>query len=170
MRSANLSRFSFSFVSHPQIVRLRHPAFRSAAAFLLSLATFSSNFSIQNLTLLFGILAYRQPRCRCQKQPCTNTTVRYFGKTISGFPGNSLLCSRYRNPRACKYFLTVSSGVVFSPRTRDISQLRRFTDSRSILELLHSTSSYQSGTAMPINAVSAESPRCPAIDSRPACV
>lgn len=156
IRSANLSSFPSSFVSHPQIVRHRHPAFRNATAFFLSLATFNSNLRIQNSTLLFGIPAYRQPRCRCQKQPCTKTTVRYFGRTISGLPGNSLLCKRYRNPRACKNFLTVSSGVVFSLRTRDISQLRRFADNRSIPERPPLTSNCQSDTSMSINATSAE--------------
>lgn len=167
IRSANLSSFLSIFVSHPQIVRHRHPAFRRAATFFLSLVTFNSNLRIQNSTLLFGIPAYRQPRCRCQKQPCTKTTVRYFGRTISGFPGNSLPCKRYRNPRACKYFRTVNSGVVFSPRIRDISQLRRLTDRRSISKLPRSTSSRQSGTSIPINATPTQSLLCSAIDSRP---
>lgn len=165
IRSASPSSFLSIFVSHPQIVRHRHPAFRRAATFLLSLATFNSNLRIQNSTLLFGIPAYRHPWCRCQKQPCTKTTVRYFGRTISGFPGNSLQCKRYRNPRACKYFRTVNSGAVCSPRIRAISQLRRLTDRRSIPELPHAISSRQSGTSVPIKAIPTQSPLRPAIDS-----
>lgn len=61
---------------------------RSPRACTLSLAEFPSSFFIQNSRRFVGVVQFLQPRCLCQKQPCTNTTVRYRGSTTSGRPGN----------------------------------------------------------------------------------
>jgi len=47
-------------------------------------------------------------------------TVFHLRKTISGRPGNLRSSKRYRNPRACRYRRTVSSGSVSRARMRDI--------------------------------------------------
>jgi hypothetical protein len=74
--------------SHSQITKTRQPPAINAALTLASRVTFLSNFSIQNLVLLFGVVAILQPSCLCQKQPWTKTTVLYRGNTRSGFPGS----------------------------------------------------------------------------------
>ena len=81
------------------------------------------NFFSQNSILLFGVYAYLQSRCLCQKQPCTKITVRYLGNTISGFPGRSLRCSRNLYPELCTIERTFSSGLVSLLFIRDIFQL-----------------------------------------------
>ena len=62
-------------VSHSQMVITRQPAARSAARFLASLETFSSNLAFQNSERVLGIVAFTQPTWRCQKHPCTKITV-----------------------------------------------------------------------------------------------
>jgi len=50
----------------------------------------------------------------CQKQPSTNTAIRYLGRTKSGVqPGANLRCSLKRTPAACSAFLRRISGAVF---------------------------------------------------------
>jgi hypothetical protein len=81
---------------------------------------FLSNFATQKSVLLFGVVATLQPLCRCQKQPCTKTTVLCRGSTRSGLPGRSGRCSRYRSPLACRSLRSTISGLVFRPRILDI--------------------------------------------------
>lgn len=45
-----------------------------------------ANFFSQNSTRLFGVYAYLQPLCRCQKQPFTKIAVLYFARNMSGCP------------------------------------------------------------------------------------
>lgn len=59
----------------------------------------------------------------CQKQPCTDTATRRPGRTTSGQPGRSLLCSRNRNPAANSALRTTISGFVFRPPMPDIIRL-----------------------------------------------
>lgn len=58
----------------------------------------------------FGVVAFLQPACRCQKQPLTNTTVRHFGSVRSGRPGKSFRCSRNLRPSRCAALRTSNSG------------------------------------------------------------
>lgn len=56
----------------------------------LSRSMFPWNFRLQKLPFVRGVVVYRQPSCRCQKQPWTNTKALYFGNTMSGEPGSFL--------------------------------------------------------------------------------
>ena len=109
---------------HSQIVRTAQPAFRSALSFRRSRATLSLNFFVQNSTRVLGVVAFAQLLCRCQKQPLTKTTVRYFGRTMSGVPGRSLRCKRKRRPRACSICRTAISAPVSERLTARMTSLR----------------------------------------------
>ena len=85
---------------------------------------FAANFAFQNSTFVFGIDAFTHLECRCQKQPCTKTTVFRAGITISGLPGNLLSCRLNRMPDRCRNDRTFSSGTVFFARMRPMSKLR----------------------------------------------
>ena len=63
-------------------------------------------------------------RWRCQKQPCTNITLSFEEKTISGCPGRFLLCNRYRYPIPCASRRTAISGFVSVDRMRPMRTLR----------------------------------------------
>src|SRR5947207_232235 len=67
---------STCFVSHSHIVHVFHPRLSSWAKRCLSRSMFRQNLLAQNFTLLFGMVAFRQPGCRCQKQPWTKTILR----------------------------------------------------------------------------------------------
>jgi hypothetical protein len=54
--------------------------------------------------------------CRCQKQPCTNTTFLRFANVTSGFPGNERVLVLNLYPIRCRVLRTSSSGRVFDPR------------------------------------------------------
>jgi len=118
---ASSSGFS---VQHSHTVTTFHPVFRRAFWVFISRVLFSLNLLSQNFFRLFGVYAYLQFLCRCQKQPCTNTIVRCFGRTISGLPGKSFRWSEKRNPIRCNAERTVFSGFVFLSRIRPIFQLR----------------------------------------------
>ena len=102
----------------------RQPNDRSSLTLRASRATLPENFRSQKSLLVFGVEAFRHPGCRCQKQPCTNTTARLAGSTISGLPGRSLWRSEKRNPRRCSNDRTRFSGAVSRPRMRLMLQLR----------------------------------------------
>lgn len=85
--------------SHSQATITAQPLSSKLVATRVSRATFLPNFSIQKGVLLFGVVAMEHPTCLCQKQPCTKTTVLYFGKTKSGLPGKPAPWRRYRSPR-----------------------------------------------------------------------
>lgn len=111
------------FSAHSHIVTIRHPDADSLFWVSQSRSVLRVIFSRQKLDRVLGHLNRWQP-CPCQKQPCTRTTARYFGRTISGFPGNRLSFTRNRKPRRCKAFRIISSGLVFLPRIPDIILLR----------------------------------------------
>lgn len=115
-----LTPVSGDLVSHSQMTMTLHPDFSSSALFRLSLSTFRSNFSCQNSILDLGVDAFLQSGCLCQKQPCTNMIVLYFGKTKSGLPGRLARWRRKRMPMACANLRTTISGLVSLPCTRAI--------------------------------------------------
>ena len=122
-----------SLVSHSQITRTRQPSSLSAASWRASRATLAANFSVQKAIRDFGVVAYRHPACRCQKQPWTNTTRRCFGSTTSGRPGRSFGCRRNRSPIRWAMRRTVSSGAVSRVRMAAISSLRRLLSTMSVM-------------------------------------
>lgn len=108
---------------HSQMTITRQPADLSARCAAESRRTLPSNFRAQNSGLLFGEYASPQS-CLCQKQPCTKIAVLFDRKTISGRPGNSWACVRYRKPRFHSIRRTTISGPVSRPRMRPIRALR----------------------------------------------
>ncbi len=111
-------------VSHSQITPTLHPSSFSESKCNLSRSVFFFNFGSQYSFLLEGISCRLHPGCWCQKHPCTNIIILYFGKTISGFPGSFLTFRRKRNPARCSIDLTTSSGFVSRLLIRDIFLLR----------------------------------------------
>lgn len=107
-------------VSHSQIINGLHPIRVSRSMAFSSRATLALNFRCQNSLRVPGLVAKRQPGCRCQKQPCTKITTLCLGRTRSGLPGIFRTWRRYRNPAACKARLTRSSGFVSLPPIADI--------------------------------------------------
>jgi len=73
--SGRASRNLLFFSSHSQTTIRFQPSSLSCFSVFLSRSTFRLNFSRQNSTFAEGIVACRQPGCRCQKQPRTSTTV-----------------------------------------------------------------------------------------------
>lgn len=53
-------------VSHSQITTTVQPAASSAAVLRASLSTFAANFACQKSVRVPGVVAFRQPSCRCQ--------------------------------------------------------------------------------------------------------
>ena len=111
------SRDSGDHVSQAQTTTLRHPRRVRSSIFRWSRATLAANFPCQNSVLVLGVVAWRQPGCRCQKQPWTKTATCRRAKTMSGVPGRPRPCNRYLRPRAHRAFLTISSGSVWRLRT-----------------------------------------------------
>jgi len=111
-------------ISHSQTTRGYQPISLSSADTLMSRSTLAASFLLQNSVLVCGSLAFRQSACRCQKQPFTNTTLRFEANTKSGLPGSFLSLTRYRSPCECKNRRTMSSGLVSLPRTLAITWLR----------------------------------------------
>lgn len=101
--------------AHSQTIPTRQPLSAKRCADLASRAMLSANLVRQKSGRVEGVAANRHLGCLCQKQPWTNATAPNFGKTRSGFPGNSLTLSRYRNPLACRALRSRSSGAVFRP-------------------------------------------------------
>ena len=123
-------------VPHSQITATFQPRSSSSRCVRMSRATLASNFRVQNSTFDFGVVAFLQPGCRCQKHPCTKIAMRHRGNTMSGCPGRSFRCSRNLRPIACATFRTRISGPVSLLPTRDMSQDRRSGDNRSAIGLL----------------------------------
>lgn len=111
--------------SHSQTTTDFHPLARRRLRWIWSRLTFSANLRAQKDFLDLGEYAYRQLLCRCQKQPCTNTTVRLLTRTMSGFPGKSARCNLNRRPIRCRIDRTCTSGLVSRALMRDMFQLRR---------------------------------------------
>lgn len=120
-------------ISHCHTTNAVQPSSRSRDSLRRSLATFASNFLAQKFACVFGIEDSRQPSCRCQKHPCTKTTILAFEKTRSGVPGSESTCSRYRSPARWSWRLRRSSGAVFILGTARMIRLRvaRSTESTS---------------------------------------
>ena len=72
----------------------------------------------------FGHLVFLHDPWRCQKHPCTKITLPRLGNTMSGLPGRSRACKRYRYPIPCTRCRTSISGFVSFPLTRLIRWLR----------------------------------------------
>jgi hypothetical protein len=95
-----------------------------AVSFLVTRASrlrFSANLAAQKAARVFGDVLRGQPRCRCQKHPCTRMIFLSRGNTRSGVPGKSRVCSRKRYPRRCAVRRTIISGTEFLALTRPIS-------------------------------------------------
>lgn len=117
---SRVARACLSSVLHSHTTITCQPRLRNCLATVRSRSMFASNFVFQNLTRDFGMYAYLQPGCRCQKQPCMKTTVFRLGSAISGRPGRSGACRRNRNPSRRRTELTTISGCVSRPRIRDM--------------------------------------------------
>ena len=115
-RDFNVCSRTLGFNSHSHTVMQCHPIFASCRCSSLSLSLFRLIFFSQKSVFVFGIRKNLQPSCPCQKHPLTNTHVRYLRSTISGWPGNRGLFSRYRKPWLHRYLRTSSSGFVFAER------------------------------------------------------
>ena len=120
MRVLSVSSTFLGFNSQVQIVITRQPKVWSSVSACKSRVWVFVIFCRHHSVLVLGSTKYLQPLCPCQKQPFTNITVLYFGRTISGFPGRFFRCKRYRNPLANKNFRIPISGLVSFPLIRDI--------------------------------------------------
>lgn len=108
---------------HSQITIALQPSDSILEIFSLSRSTFPLIFIRQKSGLVFGHLNFLHS-CPCQKQPWTNMAVLYFGRTMSGLPGKSLTCRRYRKPALCRAVRTNNSGLVSLHRILDIIRER----------------------------------------------
>lgn len=84
----------FGKSSHPQIVIVCQPRWRSWMRFSMSRCLLRSIFFFQNGVLLLGNTKYLQPSWPCQKQPLMKMTVLYLRSTMSGVPGRRLTFMR----------------------------------------------------------------------------
>ena len=121
-------------VSHSHTTSTFHPSLRRARRLTLSRAALPSSFANHQSRRLVGLVQFLHFLCRCQKQPCTRTTVLCFGSTTSGRPGSFFPCSRNLYPILCSSERTTFSGVVSFPRMRLMFQLRRVLVSRSRIQ------------------------------------
>lgn len=119
-RDLNVCSLAIGFNSHSHTVMQCHPIFASFFCSSLSRSLFRLIFFSQKSVFVLGSRKYLQPSCPCQKQPLTNTHVRYLRNTISGWPGKRGLFSRYRNPCFQRYLRTSISGFVFAERIEAI--------------------------------------------------
>lgn len=84
-----VSRF-FGRSSHPQMIIVCQPRWRSWMRFSMSRCLLRSIFFSQNVVLLLGNTKYLQPSWPCQKQPLMKMAVLYLRSTMSGVPGRRL--------------------------------------------------------------------------------
>ena len=75
-----VSSNTFFFNSHSHTVITCQPCASSSFLFLISFDIFRLNLSSQNSVLDFGVVAYLQPSCLCQKQPFIHYSD-YFNNT-----------------------------------------------------------------------------------------
>ena len=99
--------------AHSQTVATRQPACSKSCLLRWSRSVFASNLARQNSRRVVGVVAYGQPGCWCQKQPCTRQTAPNRRNTRSGVPGSLRSCRRYRSPRAWMARRRAISGRVF---------------------------------------------------------
>lgn len=126
----------FPWRAHSQITITRQDFSSKASTLRLSRLTVCLNLESQKSRRDAGVAVNRQPSCRCQKQPWMKIATRYFGKTISGFPGRSFLCNLYLYPFAHSHLRTIISGRVSFPRILDMLKLRCSGEWTSIIESL----------------------------------
>lgn len=129
--STSVSSFVLPWMAHSQTIISRQSRFIRQLLFFISRTWFFVIFWFQKSTLDLGCL-YKWQLCPCQKQPLIWMTALYFGSTKSGEPGSSLQWVRYRKPRLCKAFRTISSGLVSLLWMQDITWLRALEDILSI--------------------------------------
>ena len=98
--------------AHSQTIATRQPVCIRSCWLRSSRSVFASNLACQNSGRVAGVVAYGQPACRCQKQPCTKHTAPNRRNTRSGVPGRRRSCRRYRIPRAWMARRSMSSGRV----------------------------------------------------------
>ena len=98
--------------AHSQTIATRQPACSRSCSLRPSRSVFASNLACQNSGRVAGVVAYGQPACRCQKQPCTKHTAPKRRNTRSGVPGRRRSCRRYRSPLAWMARRSMSSGRV----------------------------------------------------------
>ena len=98
--------------AHSQTIATRQPAWSRSCRLRRSRSIFASNLARQNSWRVAGVVAYGQPGCRCQKQPCTKHTAPNRRNTRSGVPGSLRSCRRYRSPRVWTARRSASSGRV----------------------------------------------------------
>jgi len=120
------------FSSHSQTVMQCQPIFANLFCSSLSRSLLRLIFFFQKSVFVLGNRKYLQPSCPCQKQPLTNTHVRYLRSTTSGWPGSRGLFSLYRNPCLHRYLRTRISGFVFAERIETIFLCRCCGDKESI--------------------------------------
>jgi len=116
---------------HSQIIRILQPWFLSSLAVLSSRILLASSFFCHHSFRVCGNLERSHP-CWCQKHPWMSSAAEYFGKTMSGQPGRSFLCSLYRRPLANSRCRSSISGFVSFPRTEAIILLRTSASTKSI--------------------------------------
>jgi len=116
--STNRADLPFPFNPHSHTTTTFQPNFRKASSASRSTTCVRRILARHHSRRVWGSLKYLQPSCPCQKQPWTNTTVLYLGRTRSGVPGSDLTWRRYRNPLAHKNFRTNNSGFVSFARIR----------------------------------------------------
>lgn len=117
------SRSSLVRNSHSHTTITRHPKDSRRMRFRRSRSLLRCIFVCQNCMLLFGCTDSLQS-WPCQKQPLTNMTVRYLGRTMSGDPGSRLSNKRNLNPLRKRNLLTINSGFVFFAWIRAMISLR----------------------------------------------
>ncbi len=101
--------------AHSQMIATRQSAWRRSCWLRRSRSVFASNLARQNSWRVAGWVAYRQPTCWCQKQPCTKHTAPNRRNTRSGVPESLRSWRRYRSPRAWTARRSASSGRVSLP-------------------------------------------------------
>ena len=117
---------------HSQTTITFQPRSLSNLSFFLSRFLLPSILAIQYAWFDVGIRK-RGQLCPCQKQPRTCMTVFRLGRTMSGEPGKSRLCSLKRKPALWSACRTVISGRVFLLFTLAIISLRFDCETVSVM-------------------------------------
>jgi hypothetical protein len=113
-----------SLIAHSQTTSTLHCSANSACVDRSSRLLFAISLASQNAVLVAGRRNSAQRSWRCQKHPCTKTTVLHLGRTISGEPGNRFTFNLKRKPACHKLRRICISGAVSRPRIRDITAER----------------------------------------------
>ena len=133
MRRRVRSRFMPSSAQPHTVITFQPSSFHDFSL-RLSRLTFFDHFSIQNCTLLLGIVESAQP-WRCQKHPRMSMMVLAFGTTMSGLPVKRRSQTRNLQPAAKIRLRTRTSGLVSRPLILLIILLRCSGVTRSITDV-----------------------------------